>query len=283
MSGPATSTTVSHRTVRMPACMNDAVRVVLDTPNPRDKATLARQTFADWSHSALGVDTTPPSNWPDRPARPERPALLAPRDMPTRKLGSETGRAAQIHALAHIELNAIDLACDMAGRFCDRGLPDSFYGDWLKIAADEARHFLMLEKRLNDMGFAYGDFPAHDGLWEAAYDTRHDLAARLAIVPMVLEARGLDVTPGMIKRFDKAGDGATVSILETIYEDEKSHVAAGVKWFHEVCSSENLDPTRCFHDKLDTYFKGKLKPPFNQAARTAAGMPLAFYSDTTAT
>jgi uncharacterized ferritin-like protein (DUF455 family) len=263
--------------------MNDAVRAVLDTPNPRDKAALARQTFADWSHSALGVDTQPASNWPDRPARPERPALLAPRDMPTRKLGSEAGRAAQIHALAHIELNAIDLACDMAGRFCDRGLPDSFYGDWLSIAADEARHFLMLEKRLNDMGFAYGDFPAHDGLWEAAYDTRHDLAARLAIVPMVLEARGLDVTPGMIKRFDKAGDGATVSILETIYEDEKSHVAAGVKWFHEVCSSENLDPTSCFHDKLDTYFKGKLKPPFNQAARTAAGMPLAFYSDTTAT
>lgn len=283
MSNPTTSATVSHQTASMPDCMNDAVRAVLDTPNPRDKAALARQTFADWNHSALGVDTQPPSNWPDRPARPERPALLAPRDMPTRKLGSETGRAAQIHALAHIELNAIDLACDMAGRFCDRRLRDSFYGDWLSIAADEARHFLMLEKRLNDLGFAYGDFPAHDGLWEAAYDTRHDLAARLAIVPMVLEARGLDVTPGMIKRFYKAGDGATVSILETIYEDEKSHVAAGVKWFHEVCESENLDPTRCFHDKLDTNFKGKLKPPFNQAARTAAGMPLAFYSDTTAT
>ena len=278
MSGHANSTAASRKS----AYINDAVRAVLEAPDPRVKAALARQAFADWSHGALGVDKQAPSNWPDRPARPDRPLLLAPRKMPTRKLGSEKGRAAQIHALAHIELNAIDLACDMAGRFCDRGLDDSFYGDWLSIAADEARHFLMLEKRLNDMGFGYGDFPAHDGLWEAAYDTRHDLAARLAIVPMVLEARGLDVTPGMIKRFNKAGDTATVSILETIYEDEKSHVAAGVKWFHEVCSSENIDPTQCFHNKLNDYFKGKLKPPFNEAARTAAGMPLAFYSDTTA-
>ena len=283
MSSLTTDATISRKTASQPAYMNDVVRAVLDTPDPRVKAALAQQAFADWGHARMGVNTQAPSNWPDRPARPDRPALLAPRDMPTRKLGSETGRAAQIHALAHIELNAIDLACDMVGRFCDRGLPESFYGDWLSIAADEGRHFLMLEKRLNDMGFVYGDFPAHDGLWEAAYDTRHDLAARLAIVPMVLEARGLDVTPGMIKRFDKAGDVATVSILATIYEDEKSHVAAGVKWFHEVCSSENLDPTRCFHDKLTTYFKGKLNPPFNQTARTAAGMPLAFYSDTTAT
>ncbi|MEC8099436.1 MAG: ferritin-like domain-containing protein, partial [Pseudomonadota bacterium] len=172
--------------------MNDAARAVLEAPDPRVKAALARQAFADWSHGAFGVVCSVPSNWPDRPARPERPKLLPPRDMPTRKLGSEKGRAAQIHALAHIELNAIDLACDMAGRFCDRGLDDSFFGDWLSIAADEARHFLMLEKRLNDTGFTYGDFSAHDGLWEAAYDTRHDLAARLAIVPMVLEARGLD-------------------------------------------------------------------------------------------
>ena len=278
MSGQANSAAES----RKPAYMNDEVRAVLEAPDPRIKAALARQTVADWDHGALGVDTQAPSNWPDRPARPDRPLLLAPRNMPTRKLGSEKGRAAQIHALAHIELNAIDLACDMAGRFCDRGLDHSFYGDWLSIAADEARHFLMLEKRLNDMGFGYGDFPAHDSLWEAAYDTRHDLAARLAIVPMVLEARGLDVTPGMIKRFKKAGDRATVSILETIYEDEKSHVAAGVKWFHEVCSSENLDPTLCFHNKLKDYYRGKLNPPFNEAARTAAGMPLAFYSDTTA-
>ena len=278
MSGQAHSAAAS----RKPALMNDAVRAVLEAPDPRIKAALARQAVAEWSRGALGVDTQAPSNWPDRPARPDRPTLLAARNMPTRKLGSEKGRAAQIHALAHIELNAIDLACDMAGRFCDRGLDDSFYGDWLSIAADEARHFLMLEKRLNDMGFAYGDFPAHDGLWEAAYDTRHDLAARLAIVPMVLEARGLDVTPGMIKRFNKAGDTVTVSVLETIYEDEKSHVSAGVKWFHEVCSSEKIDPTQCFHNKLNDYFKGKLKPPFNEAARTAAGMPLAFYSDTPA-
>ena len=274
--------TISAGAARKPDCMNETARAVLQVPDPRIKAALAQKAFADWSRGALDVDTQAPCNWPERPAGPEQPSLLAPRNMPTRKLGSEKGRAAQIHALVHIELNAIDLACDMAGRFCDRGLDDSFYGDWLSIAADEARHFLMLEKRLNDMGFDYGDFPAHDGLWEAAYDTRHDLAARLAIVPMVLEARGLDVTPGMIKRFNKARDTATVSVLETIYEDEKSHVAAGVKWFHEVCSSENLDPTQCFHNILNDYFKGKLKPPFNEAARTAAGMPIAFYSDTTA-
>lgn len=262
--------------------MNAAMRDVLDTPDPRAKAASARLAFADWHHGKLTVARATPATWPDRPARPDRPALLAPRDMPTRKLSSQKGRAAQIHALAHIELNAIDLACDMAGRFCDQGLDDSFYTDWLSIAADEARHFLMLEKRLHDMGYAYGDFPAHDGLWEAAYDTRHDLTARLVVVPMVLEARGLDVTPGMIDRFGRAGDSDTVSILETIYDDEKSHVAAGVKWFQFVCAAQNLDPTKCFHDKLAIYFKGKLKPPFNEAARTAAGMPIAFYSDTTA-
>ena len=146
MSGHANSAAASPER----AYMNDAVRAVLEAPDPRVKAALARQAHADWSRDALGVDTQAPSNWPDRPARPDRPALLAPRDMPTRKLGSEKGRAVQIHALAHIELNAIDLACDMAGRFCAHGLDNSFYGDWLSIAADEARHFLMLEKRLKD-------------------------------------------------------------------------------------------------------------------------------------
>ncbi|CAI8358304.1 MAG: Uncharacterised protein [Rhodobiaceae bacterium UBA7378] len=266
-----------------PISINNAMRTVLQTAHPQEKAAGARRAWSDWRRGNLSCVFDQPHDWPDRPARPARPELLHPREMPARRLGSETGRAAQIHALAHIELNAIDLACDMAGRFTDHDLPKEFFSDWLSIAADEARHFMMLEKRLNDMGFAYGDFPAHDGLWEAAYDTRHDLVARLVVVPMVLEARGLDVTPGMIKRFDMTGDAATVQILEIIYEDEMSHVAAGVKWFNAQCAKESREPVACFHEKVDKYFKGRLKPPFNETARTAAGMPLAFYTKPAAT
>ena len=253
---------------------------VLQTAAAQDKAAQARRVaeqwrLGDWARQSFSGD------WPDRPARPDAPQLLAPRDMPRRKITGETGRKAQLHALAHIELNAIDLAFDLIGRFADNHdapLPDAFVDDWMRVGADEARHFLMLDERLNDMGMAYGDLPAHDGLWSAAYDTRHDLLARLAIVPLVLEARGLDVTPAMMAKFTAAGDTKSAKMLDIIYQDEKTHVGAGATWFRHLCDAEGRDMEACFKHMLKTYFGGQLKPPFNIEARTEAGLPQGFYA-----
>jgi len=252
---------------------------VLRTDDARAKADLARQIATQWRQGGLARDTTAPADWPSRPARPPRPQLLMPRDMPRRKMTGDKGRIAQLHALAHIELNAIDLAFDMAGRFVGADMPDSFIDDWMQVGADEARHFLMLDDRLAELGAAYGDLPAHDGLWQAAYDTRHDLLARLAVVPMVLEARGLDVTPTMMKKFQAAGDTKSATMLNIIYEDEKTHVAIGTKWFLHLCHFRKVDPKNCFGEKVQANFKGRLKPPFNVAARTEAGLPEPFYMD----
>ncbi len=222
---------------------------------------------------AIGRATPPP-----RPARPERPLLRPPRDMPRRRnFGSLPGRLALLHALAHIELNAIDLAWDLIARFADTGLPREFFDDWQGVGAEEAEHFALLSARLAALGSAYGALPAHDGLWEAAAATAHDLIARLAIVPLVLEARGLDVTPEMMRRLTRAGDPESAAILARIYEDEIGHVAVGVRWFDRVCRSHGLAPQATFHDRVQRYFTGALKPPFNRAARDLAGLPAAYY------
>jgi uncharacterized ferritin-like protein (DUF455 family) len=179
---------------------------------------------------------------PDAPARPDRPELLAPSAMPKRgKGGSERGRIALLHALAHIEFAAIDLAFDMAGRF-GALFPRSFVDDWIAVGADEAMHFALLDRRLRALGACYGALPAHAGLWEAAEATAHDPLARLAIVPMVLEARGLDVTPATIDRFAAAGDARSAAILARIYRDEIRHVAAGTRWFERGCKSRRIAP-----------------------------------------
>ena len=213
-----------------------------------------------------------------RPARPLRPVLLPPRDMPRRRnFGSPAGRSALLHALAHIELNAIDLAWDIIARFQDPGLPREFYDDWVDVAAEEAEHFALLGDRLAALGIMYGDLPAHDGLWEAAAATAHDLLARLAIVPLVLEARGLEVTPEMIARLERAGDATSAALLRRIYRDEIGHVAAGVRWFENLCRRRGLDPEAVFHDRVRRYFSGTLKPPFNREAREAAGLPRRWY------
>ena len=256
----------------------EACRAVLETANAREKAAQARQTAELWRHGKLTRDTTSPADWPDRPARPEKPALLEPRAMPRRKISGETGRKAQLHALAHIELNAIDLAFDLVGRFVTAPLPDGFIDDWIRVGADEARHFLMLDDRLAELDMQYGDLPAHDGLWQAAYDTRHDLLARLAIVPLVLEARGLDVTPAMMTKFAAAGDDKSAKMLEIIFEDEKTHVGAGSVWFSHLCDAQGFDAESCFKDMVATYFSGQLKPPFNVEARNEAGLPERFYA-----
>ncbi|MDX1555055.1 MAG: ferritin-like domain-containing protein, partial [Xanthomonadales bacterium] len=204
----------------------------------------------------------------DTPGRPGQPRLVDPSSLPRRRLGSESGRAALIHAIAHIEFNAINLALDAAHRF--RDLPESFTMEWISVAADEARHFQMLEQRLSDLGKRYGDFPAHNGLWEMAVRTAGSCLERMALVPRVLEARGLDVTPGMIQRLQDAGDHETVAVLQVILEEEVRHVAIGSHWFRYCCERAGLEPLPTFVELLDRHF-GRPRGPFNIDARLLAG------------
>ena len=202
------------------------------------------------------------------PGRPARPQLVDPGRLPRRRLGNEEGRVALIHAIAHIEFNAINLALDAAHRF--RDLPRQFTLDWISVAGDEARHFMMLQERLSELGYAYGDFPAHNGLWEMAERTAHSDLVRMALVPRVLEARGLDVTPGMIDRLAGVGDQRTIDILETILAEEVRHVAIGTHWFRFCCAREEKTPANTFFELLHQYF-GKPRGPFNIDARLLAG------------
>jgi uncharacterized ferritin-like protein (DUF455 family) len=203
------------------------------------------------------------------PGRPSGPRLVHPRELPRRGLGSDEGRAAFLHAIAHIELNAIDLAWDAVYRF--RGLPADFYRDWVQVADDEARHFVMLRGRLRESGRDYGDFDAHNGLWEMTEKTAHDGLARMALVPRVLEARGLDVTPGMIVKLRALGDEATATILDTILREEVAHVAAGSRWYRWHCERAGVDPRTRFRELLREHAGGVLHGPFNTEARLAAG------------
>ncbi|MCK5749677.1 MAG: ferritin-like domain-containing protein [Oricola sp.] len=214
---------------------------------------------------------------PDRPGRPERPELVAPRLLKKRSLNTVNGRIALIHALAHIELNAIDLALDIAARFAAMSIPPSFFDNWMQVAADEARHFTLLRNRLKTLGADYGDLPAHDGLWQSATDTSGDLISRLAIVPLVLEARGLDVTPGLAAKLREFGDEDTAAILDVIYHDEKTHVAVGAKWFRFFCARAGVNAADRFRSLVQEHFHGHVRPPFNDAARAAAGLTPFFY------
>lgn len=250
---------------------------VLKTPIARDKAAAARRLAEAWRDGALTLSAGEPP--PDRPARPDAPVLRLPRDVPRRKINANpTGRIALLHALAHIELNAIDLAIDIVARFAASGPGAKFADDWIEVADDEARHFLMLDDRLRVLGAAYGDLPAHDGLWQASMETAHDLLARLAIVPMVLEARGLDVTPGMIDKLIAAGDKESADILRIIHDDEIGHVAAGQRWFERTCRDRDLDPDETWRGLVRKHFKGGLKPPFNVESREKAGLSANLYA-----
>lgn len=253
----------------------DAAISVLQTQKARGKAEQARFVAAAWREGSLPFqfDQTPP----DRPARPDRPQLLDPAQMPKRgRAGNENNRRALLHAIAHIELNAIDLAFDMVARF-GSVMPRRFTDDWISVGDDEARHFTLLAGRLKSMQTLYGDLPAHDGLWQSALDTKDSLPARLAIVPMVLEARGLDVTPKMVSQFKGAGDMDSAKVLQLIYDEEIHHVAAGTRWFKYLAKQGELNPDEWFRDLVQSYFKGHVKPPFNHAARNKAGMPVSFY------
>ncbi|HYJ81842.1 MAG TPA: ferritin-like domain-containing protein, partial [Allosphingosinicella sp.] len=249
---------------------------VLLAAEPAAKVKAARAAMRAWRTGALAHAFD--AAMPDKPARPERPLLLPPTRMPKRgKAGSERSRIALLHALAHIEFSAIDLAFDMAGRF-GAGLPRAFVDDWVGVGADEAMHFALLDRRLRALGSCYGALPAHDGLWEAAAETAHDILARLAVVPMVLEARGLDVTPAAVARFEAAGDVRSAAILGRIYRDEIRHVAAGSRWFKRGCESRRIEPVSAWKRLVGTHFRGVLKPPFNDSARDEAGLSRDYYA-----
>lgn len=203
------------------------------------------------------------------PGRPDKPELVPPQSVKMRKLTTPEGRAVLVHAIAHIEFNAINLALDAVYRF--RDMPDPFYRDWLLVAAEESKHFKLLQQRLNDMGHQYGDMPAHNGLWEMAVKTDHDVLTRMALVPRVLEARGLDVTPGMIQRLEQVGDSETVEILHIILAEEIGHVAIGSKWFKYCCEQQGVEPEATFRQLLKEYMGGGLRGPFHTEARLQAG------------
>ncbi|RBI83216.1 DUF455 domain-containing protein [Rhodosalinus halophilus] len=252
---------------------------VLSTADAAEKARLSRAHAADW-FAARAAGTPLPvgrAEPPLRPARPDRPELLDPREVPKRRPGSVEGRTALLHAVAHIELNAVDLHWDVIARFAHVPMPAGFYDDWVKAADEEAKHFGLLSDCLAARGSHYGALPAHAGMWRAAEDTAGDFMGRLAVVPMVLEARGLDVTPDMIALFRKHGETDAVAALETIYAEEVGHVAYGAKWFHFLCGREDRDPKETFHALVRRYFKGALKPPFNEEKRAEAGLPPDFY------
>jgi uncharacterized ferritin-like protein (DUF455 family) len=260
------------------ASLSEAARTVLETPAPGEKVVLSHRFAAAWRDGTIAVigNATPP----ERPARPEKPELKDPREMPRRRgAGSLANRIALLHAVAHIELNAIDLAWDLIARFAAPDLPREFFDDWVAVADQEATHHALVSARLEALGSAYGERPAHDGLWQAAQATAHDLLARLAIVPLVLEARGLDVTPEMIEKLRRQDDAASVAALETIYREEIEHVAAGERWFRFECARRGLDPVETYRDLVRRYHRGGLKPPFNRAARDKAGFAAAFYEN----
>ena len=241
----------------------------LKARDPVQKVDLTRAAAVAWRSGALALEASVPPAPIGEPGRPERPVLVPPRELPRRRPQSVKGRAALIHAVTHIEFNAVNLAWDAVYRF--RDLPRGWYDDWVQVAAEEAEHFLMMRGRLRDLGFEYGDFPAHDGLWELARATADDPLLRMALVPKVMEARGLDVTPSMIGRLLAAGDTATADCLSVILREEVGHVAAGNRWFRHLCRARGLDPEATWFDLLTRHLRGEVRCPLNWPDRRRAG------------
>ncbi len=259
--------------------LSDMAVQVLTCADGRAKTALAHRHAASWRAARAAGAPLPLGRAlpPDQPARPAAPALLDPRDVPRRRPNTQTGRTALLHALAHIELNAVDLHWDIIARFAHIPMPMGFYDDWVQAADDEAKHFNLVCDVLETKGSFYGAMPAHAGMWRAAEDTASDFLARLAVVPMVLEARGLDVSPQMIALFAAQNDEAALGALNVIYREEVAHVAYGSKWFNWLCGKDGIDPKEAFHALVRKYFHGTLKPPFNEEKRAEAGMPPDFY------
>ncbi len=236
---------------------------------PDAKMRLTQRAAEAWRKGHLGLSADAEPEAVADPGRPQRPRLVHPRDLARRTLAHERGRAALIHAVTHIEFNAVNLAWDAVYRF--RGLPREFYDDWVGVAVEEARHFHALRGRLRELGCDYGDFSAHNGLWDMALRSAHDILARMALVPRVLEARGLDVTPEMIRRLRAAGDHETAAVLAVVLQEEVGHVAAGTHWFRHVCAERGQDPETAFFDLLQEGLHGEIRCPLHLQARREAG------------
>lgn len=256
----------------------DSARACLLATDPDTKVELTRCTADHWCHGRL-IDRPDPATADQTGPRdcigglPPNLELVRPRRLAKRKAGSGRGHAALIHAIAHIEFNAINLAWDAVYRF--RGLPTRYYRDWIQVANEEAYHFVLISEHLASLGFRYGDFPAHDGLWQTARATADDPLQRMALVPRVLEARGLDVTPGMIERVRDAGDSRAAAILRIILADEIGHVATGSRWFKFLCNSRGLEPAATYRSLYQASFGQQRGKPVNRQARLAAGFSVA--------
>lgn len=245
--------------------------------DPDEKAAVVTALHEAWLANQVTLDAREALDERDLiatlPGRPERPMLVAPRDLPPRSPGTAEGHAALIHAVTHIEFNAINLALDAVWRF--PSMPVAFYEDWLRVAREEALHFSLLQAHLRSLGHAYGDFEAHDGLWMMTAKTADDVLARMALVPRLLEARGLDATPPMQARLRRAGDQRAVEILDIILRDEVGHVEVGNRWFRHLCAERGLEPLSTFRALARAHGAPRLKPPFNLDARRRAGFEAA--------
>lgn len=244
-------------------------KACLEACQVRDKLEKTKSVVQSWRIGQLSLLENEPPEPIRQAGHPARPLLVAPKDLPRRGLGTARGRFALVHAVAHIEFNAINLAWDAVYRF--RGLPRAYYADWIGVVADEARHFELLQARLVRLAGDYGDLPAHNGLWTSAMRTAHDPLVRMALVPRVLEARGLDVTPNMIKNLGTVGDYETARILRVIWEEEVRHVEIGSRWFRHLCEQRDLEPETTFFRLLEEYLENQVRGPFDHSARLRAG------------
>jgi len=253
----------------MPTNLFELAESCLYTASVEAKLEATEQAAQIFRQGAFSLDERSPPRPASEVCFPEHPKLVDPRHLPRRKLTTVAGKIAFLHAVAHIEFTAIQLAWDMVYRF--RGMPPAFYDDWLEVAIEEAFHFSLVRGRLKGFDADYGQFPAHRGLWELAEETAHDVKARLALVPRVMEARGLDVTPAMIAKLDAIGDDATADILRIILKEEVGHVARGTRWFQYVCHEQGLDPMAEYFGLVERYLRGAVRGPFNTELRRAAG------------
>lgn len=252
--------------------LSAAARLALAESGIEAKLGATDRLWQDWRNGTLHAGETLNETPLAEAGRPERPVLAPPGDMPRRDLNGPDGHAALIHALCHIEFTAINLALDAAYRF--HGLPDDFYADWIRIAAEEVLHFRLLRAHLRTLGHDYGDFPAHGGLWETAMKTAHDPLARMAVIPRYFEARGLDVTPGIQAKLYGYGDRAGGDILNIVLRDEIGHVAAGDRWFRHLCRERVLDPLSEWPRQIAAAGLPAPRGPFNAEARARAGFPI---------
>ncbi len=247
----------------------EAAQTCLAVCEPDEKTALTHDTATAWREEWLLPESIQPPEPIGEPGRPQYPRLVAPRELPRRRVNTAEGHAALLHAICHIEFNAINLAWDAVYRF--RDMPREFYDDWIRVADEEATHFNLLHRCLQNLSYEYGDFEAHNGLWEMAQTTAFDPLVRMALVPRVLEARGLDVTPGIMKKLQACGDECAVAALEIVLRDEIGHVAIGSRWFKYLCDQRQLEPETTFRNLLSQYMTGRVRGPFHKQARLEGG------------